>query len=174
MPPTAGGRSVFLIVGLVLMAQRQTYLTPEGFKSLEQELEHLKTARRKEVAARIRKASESGGTVDNAEYDQSKNEQAFVEGRITDLETIVSNAVVASKKDRSSDAVAFGSSVKVVTDQGAKRRYKVVGSTEADPLRGKISMESPVGQALMDSKVGDKVEVQAPSGVVTLTILEIR
>ena len=156
------------------MAQRRTNLTPEGFKSLEQELDHLTTVRRKEVAARIHKASESGGTVDNAEYDGAKNEQAFVEGRITDLEKIVSNAVVASKKDRSSDAVAFGSSVTVAADQGAKRRYKVVGSAEADPLHGKISMESPVGQALMDRKVGDKVEVQAPSGVVTLTILEIR
>ena len=149
-------------------------LTREGLKSLEQELDHLRTVRRKEVAARIHKASESGGTVDNAEYDEARNEQSFVEGRITDLEKIVSNAVVASKKDRSTSAVAFGSSVAVVTDQGAKRRYKVVGSAEADPLRGKISVESPVGQALMDRKVGDKVEVQAPSGVVTLSILEIR
>lgn len=157
------------------MAQREVYLTSEGQENLEKELENLRTARRKEVASRIHKASETGGTVDNAEYEEAKNEQAFVEGRISELENILSNVVVASKKaGRSKGAVEFGSSVTVVTDGGTRKLYKVVGSAEAAPLDGKISVESPVGSALMGHKVGDTVDVETPSGVVNLTIKKIR
>ena len=156
------------------MATREIYLTPDGQRDLERELDQLQTVRRGEVAARIHKANESGGTVDNAEYEDAKNAQAFVEGRISELENILSNAVVASSRDRSEGAVEFGSSVTVVADEGKKRQYKVVGSAEADPLKGKISIESPVGQALLGHKVGDEVDVQTPSGVARLTITKVR
>ena len=155
------------------MTQRETYLTSEGLASLQGELEHLTNVRRQEVAARIHKASETGGTVDNAEYDESKNEQAFVEGRIRDLENIISNAVVAPNSDKPRGSVAFGSSVTVVTDSGEKRNYKLVGSAEAAPLEGKISNESPVGQALLGRKIGAKVKVRTPSGVMRLTVEDI-
>ena len=156
------------------MAQRETYLTPEGQKSLEEELEHLRTVRRSEVAARIHKASETGGTVDNAEYDEAKNEQAFVEGRISDLDNILYNAVVTPSGGQRQGAVAFGSSVTVTSDDSGRKQYTVVGSAEAAPLEGRISMESPVGRALMGHKVGDKVDVETPAGVVTLTITKIK
>ena len=156
------------------MAQREKFLTRGGRKDLEEELESLRTGRRKEVAARIHKASETGGAVDNAEYEEAKNEQAFVEGRISDLENILSNAVVAARGGRSAGVVEFGSSVTVATGEGRKKLYKVVGSAEAAPLQGKISVESPVGRALLDHKVGDTVEVETPSGVVNLTITKIK
>ena len=156
------------------MATREIYLTPDGQRDLERELDHLQEVRRGEVAARIHKANESGGTVDNAEYEDAKNEQAFVEGRISELENILSNAVVAASRDRTQGAVEFGSSVTVVADEGKKKQYKVVGSAEADPLKGKISIESPVGQALLGHKVGDEVDVQTPSGVARLTITKVR
>lgn len=156
------------------MATRDVHLTREGQKDLETELEHLQTVRRREVAARIHKANENGGTVDNAEYEDAKNEQAFTEGRISELETILSNAVVASRRSRSKKgAVQFGSSVTVVTDEGKRQKYMVVGSAEADPLKGKISIESPVGQALQGHKAGDKVDVETPSGVVKLSIKKV-
>ena len=157
------------------MVQKPNYLTAEGQKSLDDELEQLTKVRRREVAARIQKASENGGTVDNAEYEEAKNEQAFVEGRIADLENILSNAVVASKTGRkASGAVEFGSKVTVIANGGSKKLYKVVGSAEAAPLEGKISVESPVGRAILGRKVGDEVEVTTPSGGMKLTIKEIR
>jgi transcription elongation factor GreA len=155
------------------MVQRETYLTPEGLKQLEEELDHLKSVRRQEVASRIHKASGTGGTVDNAEYDEAKNEQAFAEGRIRELENILSNVIVAPSRNEKTGVVEFGSSVRVVTAEGAKRSYKVVGSAEAAPLDGKISNESPVGRALLGHKVGDEVEVETPSGVMKLTIKKI-
>ena len=155
------------------MGIQDTYLTLEGQQNLEKELDHLVSVRRKEVALRIHKASESGGTVDNAEYEDAKNEQAFVEGRISDIENILSNAVVATGSGRNKGAVEFGSSVTLVTDEGSKKNYKVVGSAEAAPLQGKISIESPVGRALLGHKVGDKIDVETPSGVVKLTIVKI-
>jgi transcription elongation factor GreA len=156
------------------MPTREIRLTQEGWQNLEKELEHLVNVRRREVVARIHKASESDGTVDNAEYDHAKNEQAFLEGRIAELENILANAVVASGKDRSKGAIEFGSSVTVRTDAGARKKYTIVGSAEANPLEGKISVESPVGQALMGHKVGDKVDVETPSGISQLTIVRIK
>ena len=155
------------------MATREVYLTPEGQRDLEKELDHLQTVRRRDVAARIHKAHESGGTVDNAEYEDAKNEQAFLEGRISELENILANAIVTSGRDRSEGEVGFGSSVTVTTDEGKKQHYTVVGSAEADPLKGKISIESPVGQALIGHKVGDKVDVQTPSKVLKLTVTKV-
>ena len=156
------------------MARMETYLTREGMKQLRQELDHLTSTRRQEVAERIHKASETGGTVDNAEYDEAKNEQAFTEGRIRDLENILSNAVAAPSRRKTRETVEFGASVTVITQSKSKRRYKVVGSAEAEPLGGKISNESPVGRALLGHKIGDEVEVETPSGITKLTITNIR
>ena len=164
----------FLVAESVPMTSREIYLTPEGLKHLKAELDHLRNVRRKEVAERIHDASETGGTVDNAEYDEAKNEQSFVEGRVRELESILSNAVVAPDAAKRGKGVKFGSSVTVVTDDGSKRDYTVVGSAEASPLEGRISNESPVGSALLGRKVGDKVKVQTPSGVMKLTIRKIR
>ena len=156
------------------MAKQQTYLTPAGLKQLSADLELLKSVRRSEVAARIHKATESGGTVDNAEYDEAKNEQAFIEGRIRDLENVLSNAVLAPRQDEEGNSVEFGSKVTVVTSNGRKRQYRVVGSAEAAPLEGKISNESPVGRAILGRKVGDELEVETPSGKTKITITRIR
>ena len=155
------------------MAKRETYLTLEGKQNLEEELENLKTVRRSEVAERIRTAHEGGGNMDNAEYEDAKNEQAFVEGRIADLEEILSNAVVVSTDDSTGNVVKFGSSIVVTGPDGAKRNYTLVGSVEAAPLVGKISLDSPVGQALMGHKVGDTIEVRTPKGVSKLKITKI-
>ena len=156
------------------MARTTKYLTPDGSKSLQEELDNLTSVRRREVAARIQRASVNGGTMNNAEYEEAKYQQAFLEGRISDLENILSSAVVATKSGKKTKgAVEFGSSVTVVTSDGAKKLYRVVGSAEAAPLEGKISVESPVGQALMGRKKGDEVEVQTPSGVINLTVVKI-
>ena len=151
---------------------RQTHLTPEGREALAQELEHLTGVRRREVAMRINKANETGGTVDNAEYEEAKNEQAFVEGRIADIESILSRAVV-TKRSRKAAMVEFGSSVTVTNSRGSKVLYQVVGGAEANPSQGKISESSPVGSALMGRKVGDVVDVQTPAGVQKLTINKV-
>ena len=126
------------------MIRKATYLTPEGLKSLQEELDHLQRVRRSEVAARIHKANETGGTVDNAEYDEAKNEQAFVEGRIRELENLLSNAVVAPDVEDAGQGVGFGSSVTVVTDGGRKRSYTVVGSAEASPWRARYPTSLPL------------------------------
>ena len=159
--------------GRKMAATRQTHLTPEGRAALDQELEHLTGVRRREVALRINKAHETGGTVDNAEYEEAKNEQAFVEGRIADIEHILSKAVVTERKKRKTAVVEFGSSVTVTNSRGSKVLYQVVGGAEANPSQGKISESSPVGAALMGRKVGDVVAVETPAGVQKLTINKV-
>lgn len=154
--------------------RKETFLTPQGLKQFQEEMENLKGVRRIEVAGRIRRASENGGNVDNAEYDEAKSQQAFVEGRIRELETILANAVVAAH-DKKGGIVDIGSSVTVENSNGRKQSYKLVGSAEASPLEGKISNESPVGQALLGHKVGDEVEVETPAKkLVKFTITRIR
>ena len=156
------------------MVQKEIYITNEGHENLDNELNYLKTVRRKEVAVRIYKATDAGGAVDNAEYDAAKNEQAFVEGRVSELEDILSKAVVALIDRSLKDAVQLGSSVTVALEDGSAQVYIVVGSVEAAPLEGKISIESPAGRALLGQKVGDKVDVETPSGFLQLTILRVR
>jgi transcription elongation factor GreA len=164
----------FFDFGSKAMPQRETFLTAQGLKQLQAELQNLKGIRRQEVAARIHRASETGGTVDNAEYDEAKSEQAFVEGRIRELENILANAVVATH-DKKAGIVTIGSAVTVTTDEGRKQKYMVVGSVEAAPLDGKISNESPVGRALLGHKVGDVVEFETPSKKkVKLTVNEVK
>ena len=156
------------------MLRKETFLTPQGLKQFQEEMENLKGVRRIEVAERIRRASENGGNVDNAEYDEAKNQQAFVEGRIRELESILANAVVAAH-DKKGGIVDIGSSVTVENSNGRKQSYKLVGSAEASPLEGKISNESPVGRALLGHKVGDEVEVETPAKkLVKFTITRIR
>ena len=156
------------------MAQKATYLTPDGLTKFQAEIDHLRSVRRQEVAERIQKAKEIGGTVDNAEYDEAKNEQAFIEGRIATLDNMLKTAVIIPSHEAPPEAVDVGSLVTVLNPQGKQEHFDIVGSTEADPISGKISNESPVGQALLGHRIGDEVEVSTPAGVFKLTIVEIR
>ena len=155
------------------MPQKGSYLTKEGLTKLEAELEHLRSVKRVGVADRIQKAKELGGTVDNAEYDDSKNEQAFVEGRILTLERIIDGAILIGDEATHSDKVNLGAHVTVLNQNKAEEEYTIVGSAEADPGEGRISNESPVGKALLNKKVGEEVNVTTPAGTVTLTISSI-
>jgi len=155
------------------MAEKEVYLTREGLARLEAELDYLRSVRRPQVAEEIKRAKESGGTVNNAEYEDAKNEQAFVEGRILDLEKLVKAARLVEHRE-GIDRVSLGSIVTVKRRDGETEEYSLVGSAEADPAHGRISNASPVGRALLGRKVGEEVEVMAPSGVVKLKIVEIR
>jgi transcription elongation factor GreA len=153
-----------------VVTQKGNYLTRDGLIKLEAELENLRIVRRRDVADRIQIAKEIGSTVDNAEYDDAKNQQAFVEGRILTLERIVTDAIIIGDDATRSDKVLLGSHVTVVNQKGDMEEYTIVGSAESDPLLGRISNESPVGKALLGKKVGGQVKVKTPSGTVTFTI----
>jgi transcription elongation factor GreA len=156
------------------MPDRSVPLTRDGLKKLEDELEYLKSVRRHEVAQRIHLAKEIGHTQNDAEYDDAKNEQAFVEGRINQLETIVKNHVLIDEDQaHHSRSVRLGCTV-VVESASGRREYTIVGSTEADPTSGRISNESPVGKALIGHRVGDKVQVLTPKGPASFTVSEIK
>jgi transcription elongation factor GreA len=156
------------------MAQKELILTYEGLKKLENELEKLKTVRRREVAERIKTAREFGDLSENAEYDEAKNEQAFIEGRIAELEHKLKNAKVIDEDDIGTDIVSVGSTVKVKDDElNEIFTYHIVGSAEADPMEDKISNESPVGAALLSKKVGDKINIDVPDGNILMEIIEI-
>ncbi len=156
------------------MAAQQSYLTPEGFEKLSKELDVLKTVRRREVADELKRASEVGGTVDNAEYDEAKRDQATVEGRIFDLETTLNNAEVIPGHDTPSETVTVGSTVVIRNPAGKSVEYTIVGSMEADPAHGRISNESPVGRAMLGKRVGEEIDVHAPGGEQVFTVVEIR
>ena len=153
------------------MAHKEIRITKEGKAKLELELEQLTAIRRPEVADKIKRAREMGGTENNAEYDEAKNDQAFVEGKILMLENILWNATVVDSAP--SGVVDLGSKVLIQNQDGKIEQYSIVGSAEANPVDGKISDESPVGQALMGKKSGDETEVQTPAGILKLLILEI-
>ncbi|BCX02618.1 MAG: transcription elongation factor GreA [Candidatus Roseilinea sp.] len=151
----------------------QEYLTPEGLKKLEEELEYLKTVRRAEVAQRLHDAMAEGEVEENPEYEDAKNEQAFVEGRILEIETILANAVLIENKGPSNE-VRLGSKVTITeVGSGSKEHYIIVGSAEADPASGRISNESPLGRALLGHKVNDIVSVQAPEGEIKFKVTHI-
>lgn len=158
--------------------KQDTYLTPEGLRHLEEELDHLRTVRRHEVADRIQQAKEIGGTVDNAEYEEAKNEQAFVEGRVHELEAMIANAVIIpshGKGGKKSAVVVIGSIVRVQHLKTTRRdTYTIVGTTEAAPTEGRISNESPIGRALLGKKAGDRVEFSVPAGLQRIEVLEVR
>ena len=149
-----------------------TYVTSQGLTKLKGELEDLLALRRPAVAERIQKAKEIGGTVDNAEYDEAKNEQAFIEGRVRTLENLINNAVLISEVKGPSDVVRIGSKVTVLNQKGKKDRYSIIGSAEADPAQGKISNVSPIGKALLGKRVGDIAEVSVPAGKIKLEVLK--
>ncbi len=155
------------------MAQKETFLTPEGLEKLKAELDHLQTVRRPQVAEQIHRAKELGGTVDNAEYDDAKNEQAFVEGRILTLEGMIKNATLIEEEKTPSSFVKLGSKVRVRNQDGEEEYYTIVGSVEASPSEGRISNESPVGSALLGKRVGAKVEAQVPAGTLKLKVIAI-
>ena len=151
-----------------------TFLTSAGLTNLKAELEELRTVRRQLVADRIQKAKEIGGTVDNADYDEAKNEQAFIEGRILTLDDLIHRAVVISEGNGPSDVVLIGSKVTVLNQKGRKDVYVIIGSAEADPAKGKISNVSPIGKALIGKRVGDITEVSVPAGKIKLEVVKIR
>jgi transcription elongation factor GreA len=149
-----------------------TYLTPEGYKKLEEELEYLRTVKRQEVAQRLHEAlAEGGELIENAEYEAAKNEQAFVEGRIQELEYLLANARVVAEAP--AGEVSIGSKVRVRYEDGGEEAYTVVGAAEASPREGLISNESPLGQALLGHKAGDEVTVKAPDGAFKVKILQV-
>ncbi|MGZ6339212.1 MAG: transcription elongation factor GreA [Candidatus Limnocylindrales bacterium] len=154
------------------MNNKPTYISEEGLAKLRGELEEMVNVRRAEVAARIHDAKEHGDLAENAEYEDAKNEQAFVEGRIQTLEALIKNATVIDS-NHSTDHVQIGSTVDVDGTDGAER-FMIVGSAEANPSDGKISNESPVGRALLGKKKGDKVLVNVPAGSFTYKIVAIR
>jgi transcription elongation factor GreA len=151
---------------------KPTYLSKEGLAKLREELDEMVNVRRAEVAARIHEAKQHGDITENAEYEDAKNEQAFVEGRIQSISALIKNAVVI-EENHSTTHVQIGSTVEVQSDDG-KEKFTIVGSAEADPRAGKISNESPVGRALLGKKKGETVVVTAPAGDSTYKILGIR
>ncbi|WP_195989905.1 transcription elongation factor GreA [Clostridium sp. D53t1_180928_C8] len=158
------------------MSQSKKFImTYEGVKKLEEELEYLKTVKRKEITEKIKVALGYGDLSENSEYDEAKNDQAFTEGRILQLENMLKNAVVVDESEIPKDKVSVGSIVKVMDYEFDEEvEYTIVGSAEADPMNFKISNESPVGSALIGKKVGDVVEVAVPSGMSKFEVLEIR
>lgn len=154
------------------MAEQVTYLTREGLKKLEDELEHLRTTRRAEVADRLHQAMEDGELIENAEYEAAKNEQAFVEGRILTVEMILSDAVII-EENGPAGIVRVGSTVRVQEDGGKPEKYTIVGAAEANPAKGLISNESPLGRSLLGRKVGDEVKVNAPAGMLSFRVVGI-
>ena len=150
------------------------YLTSGGLSRLKAELEELLTTGRPAVASRIQKAKEVGGTVDNAEYDEAKNQQAFIEGQVRTKENQINNAVLISEKREKTDVVLIGSKVTVLNQKGKKEQYSIIGSTEADPSKGKISNVSPIGKALLGKKIGDIAEVNVPAGKIKLEVVSIK
>ena len=150
-------------------------MTYEGVKKLEDELEYLKTTKRREITEKIKVALGYGDLSENSEYEEAKNEQAFTEGRILQIENMLKNATVVDESDMPKDTVSVGSIVKVKDyDFDEEVEYSIVGSAEADPMNFKISNESPVGKGLIGKKIGEIVEIPVPDGVSKFEILDIR
>jgi len=157
------------------MALKQTLLTADGLKQLEEELEYLKTTRRRDVSEKIKQARAFGDLSENSEYDEAKNEQAQVEARIVELEIKLKNVKLIDESAIDTTAVSIGSKVKILDMEfDMEEEYFIVGSTEADPSKNRISDESPVGKALLGAKAGDVVDVEVPSGdIVKFKIIDI-
>ena len=156
------------------MEQKKTILTYAGLKKLEDELHDLKVNKRREIAGKIKEAREQGDLSENAEYDAAKDEQRDIEARIEELEKILKNAEVVVEEEADLDKVSIGCSVKILDCEfDEELEYKIVGSTEANSLKGKISNESPVGKALLGKQVGDTVTVETPAGEFSYKVLSI-
>jgi len=150
----------------------EQFITPEGLEKLKQELNELRTVRRPELIQRIQDAKELGDLSENADYQSAKDEQGFIEGKIMELEDLVKNAVIV-KRAKSNGKVGIGSEVKI-TSGSMEFQYTITGSNESDPLSGKISNESPLGQAIMDRSVGDEFSIRTPNGEMRYKILEVK
>jgi len=150
------------------------FLTKEGYQKLQDELDHLRTAKRLEVAARLHEAMEGGELIENAEYEAAKNEQAFVEGRIQELEILLATAhVIEEDGKKKNDFVSVGSKVTIKEGNFEAETFTIVGMAEANPREGKISNESPIGKAILNHKVGDVVKVETPGGTYNVKIIKL-
>ncbi len=155
-------------------SMKEIVMTVEGLKKLQDELEHLKTVERKEVAEKIKVALSFGDLSENSEYDEAKNDQALLESRIAAIEAQLKNVRVLDESEMNAEYVHVGSKVRIANAAGKEFNYEISGETEADPFNGKISDESPVGKAIMGLRVGESGEATLPNGtVVTYTVLEI-
>ncbi|ANE45963.1 transcription elongation factor GreA [Paenibacillus swuensis] len=157
------------------MSEKQVILTPEGLKKLEEELETLKSVKRREVAERIKVAIGYGDISENSEYEDAKNEQAFIEGRVITLEKMLRNARIINADEVDINTVSIGSTVTVEDMEfGDTVEYIIVGTAESDPMQNKISNESPVGKAILGKKKGTVVDVNVPAGVIQYKIVDIK
>ncbi len=157
------------------MAEKQTILTSDGLKKIEQKLDFLKSVRRREVAERIKQAIEYGDISENSEYEDAKNEQAFIEGEIITLEKMLRTAKVIDEGEISTDVVTLGSTVTLKDLEDSEIfEYTIVGSAEADPMEWRISNESPVGEAILGQPVGIIIEVSVPAGVLKYEVMDIK
>jgi transcription elongation factor GreA len=156
------------------MENGKVYLTPEGVEKLREELDHLVNVKRTALAERLRKAIQQGDLSENADYQNAKVEQAFLEGRIQELEAMLLDAVIIEEKQGPKDQVSLGSRV-TVTEEGEDEpeTFVIVGPAESDPANGRISNESPIGQALIERRVGERVTIQAPAGEIVFIIQAI-
>ena len=154
---------------------KKNILTYQGLQKLEEELQNLKVVRRKEVAQKIKEAREQGDLSENAEYDAAKDEQRDIEARIEEIEKLLKNAEVVVEEEVELDKISIGCKVKILdVEENEELEYKIVGSTEANSLKGKISNESPVGKALLGAKIGDVVKVETHVGELEYKVLEIQ
>ena len=150
------------------------FLTKEGFQKLQDELDYLRTAKRQEVANRLHEAMEGGELIENAEYEAAKNEQAFVEGRIQELDLLLATAkIIEENGKKKSDIVTLGSKTTIKEGNFEAETFTIVGAAEANPREGKISNESPIGKAILSHKVGDTVKVETPGGTYNVKILKV-
>jgi transcription elongation factor GreA len=151
-----------------------SFLTREGYEKLQEELDRLRTQKRQEIAQRLHEAMEGGELIENAEYEAAKNEQAFVEGRIKELEILLATARVIDESAIDNESVHVGTKVTIMEEgEPDPETYTIVGAAEANPALGKISNESPLGRALLGRKEGDKVQVDAPAGSFTVKIMKL-
>ena len=157
-----------------MMSNQEYFLTPEGVSKLRSELEELKGPRRTEIAQRLRHAVEMGDLSENADYISAKEDQAFLEGRIQELEIVLRDAVIIDAESSPTDVIGIGSTVVVSENGNDPETYQIVGVKEADPRKGKISHQSPIGKSLMGNRAGDEVTLETPRGETTLSILEIQ
>ena len=151
------------------------FLTKEGFQKLQEELDHLRSTKRMEVAARLHEAMEGGELIENAEYEAAKNEQAFVEGRIQELELLLATAQIIEDngKSKKTDAIQVGTKVTIKEGNFEAETFTIVGAAEANPREGKISNESPIGKAILGHKIGDIVKVETPGGTYNVKIVKV-
>ena len=149
------------------------FLTKEGYQKLQDELDYLRSAKRQEVANRLHEAMEGGELIENAEYEAAKNEQAFVEGRIQELEMLLATAKIIDENGKKKDSVQIGSKVTIKEGNFDPETFLIVGAAEANPRDGKISNESPIGKAILNHKIGDIVKVETPGGTYNVKILKI-